>query len=122
MGNSNNAECSIEKGEGYRIIRIGENSPFAGKVEEFFDFIIQVIPSERQKSPADILDKLAPSPSSLIPKSPLQILSDNAGKEIKAKIVSTKYRNVRLIEVDLKQEEGAGKEVAGLELRKERFD
>jgi len=32
MGNSNNAEDVLEKGEGYRIIAVKENSPFYGKV------------------------------------------------------------------------------------------
>lgn len=44
MGNSSNSEYSLEKGEGFRITKVQDNSPFLGKVEEFFDFIIQVIP------------------------------------------------------------------------------
>jgi hypothetical protein len=52
MGNTNIAEYGLEKGEGFRILKISEKSPFIGKVEEFFDFIIQIIPPESSKSPA----------------------------------------------------------------------
>jgi hypothetical protein len=41
---------------------------------------------------------------------------------IKARIVSTKYRKVRTIEVDLSNEKAENGHLAGLTLRKERFD
>ena len=54
-----------------------ENSPFWGKVDAFFDFIIEVIPPAAEKSPAEILDKLAPPAGKQNKKSPFQILSEN---------------------------------------------
>jgi hypothetical protein len=97
MGNSSNPNEPLQKGEGYRIIEVKENSPFWGKVEPFFDFIIEVIPPPAEKSPAEILDKLAPSSAKSNKKSPFQILSENVDKQIEIKIVSTKYRKVRSI-------------------------
>lgn len=44
MGNSNNSDSHLEKGEGFRILQVTEDSPFKGKVDQFFDFLIQVIP------------------------------------------------------------------------------
>lgn len=52
MGNSNNPNEPLQKGEGYRIIEVKENSPFWGKVDAFFDFIVEVIPPPAEKSPA----------------------------------------------------------------------
>ena len=40
MGNSTNSNDPLQKGEGYRIIEVKENSPFHNKVDPFFDFII----------------------------------------------------------------------------------
>ena len=40
------SQNSLEKGEGYRIIKIQMNSPLDGLVEPFFDFIISVSPNE----------------------------------------------------------------------------
>ena len=51
MGNANNSSSSLEKGQGFRILKVAEDSPFRGKVDEFFDFIIQVIPQTIEKSP-----------------------------------------------------------------------
>jgi len=44
MGNSNDSNSFLAKGEGLRILSIKRNSPFDGKVEPFFDFIIDIIP------------------------------------------------------------------------------
>ena len=51
MGNSNDPKSFLQKGEGLRILSIKLNSPFDGKVEPFFDFIIDIIPLEPQRSP-----------------------------------------------------------------------
>ncbi len=44
MGNSNDNGSFLQKGEGLRILSIKVNSPFDGKVEPFFDFIVDIIP------------------------------------------------------------------------------
>lgn len=97
MGNSNNPNEPLQKGEGYRIIEVKENGPFWGKVDAFFDFIVEVIPPPAEKSPAQILDKLAPPSGKQSKKTPFQILNENVDKQIQIKIVSTKYRKVRSI-------------------------
>ena len=51
MGNSNDPKSFLQKGGGLRILSIKLNSPFDGKVEPFFDFIIDIIPLEPQRSP-----------------------------------------------------------------------
>jgi hypothetical protein len=51
MGNNNDSKSFLQKGEGLRILSVKLNSPFDGKVEPFFDFIIDVIPLEPSKSP-----------------------------------------------------------------------
>ena len=61
MGNSVESRSLLQKGEGLRILSIKMNCPFDGKVEPFFDFIIDIIPLEPQTSPKEILDKLTSS-------------------------------------------------------------
>ena len=46
-----------------------------GKIQEYFDFIVEVIPPPSDKTASDILDKLAPEGAPKIPKSPLQIIN-----------------------------------------------
>lgn len=50
MGNTNESKSFLQKGEGLRILSIKLNCPFDGKVEPFFDFIIDVLPLEPQRS------------------------------------------------------------------------
>jgi hypothetical protein len=104
MGNTSNSEHTLQPGEGYRIVKVAQHSPFLGQVEEFFDFIIDIIPPKPERSVTDILDKLSIEAEIKVEKSPLQILQENLGKVISVKIVSTKYRNTRTIEVNLSSE------------------
>ncbi len=46
MGNSNDTNSFLKKGEGLRITAIRLNCPFDGEVEPFFDFILDVIPKK----------------------------------------------------------------------------
>lgn len=45
-GQSDISLIGIKKGEGYRIMKVKPNSPLDGKIDVFFDFIIDVIPQQ----------------------------------------------------------------------------
>lgn len=122
MGNSSNSNDPLQKGEGYRIIAVKENSPFWNKVDPFFDFIIEVTPPQAERSPSEILDKLSGPQRRSSPKSPLQILNENVDKAISVKIVSTKYRKVQSIEVTPNNKWSGSNDLIGITFRKERFD
>lgn len=52
MGNATNPNDPLQKGEGYRVITVKDNSPFHNKIEPFFDFVIDVVPPDpQQKAP-----------------------------------------------------------------------
>lgn len=59
MGSATSSQDSLEKGDGYRIVQVSKGSPFEGKVEAFFDFIVDIILSQAEPSSASILDKLS---------------------------------------------------------------
>lgn len=122
MGNTIHQNGVLQKGEGYRIISVQENGPFAGKVDIYFDFIIDVQPPEVEKSPAEILDKLSDSPKRRDLKTPLQIFNENVDKIVKIKVVSTKYRKVRTIEVTPNNKWGNNNDLIGITFRKQRYD
>jgi hypothetical protein len=52
----------------------------------------------------------------------LQIMKENIDRPISLKIVSTKYRKVRTIEVTPSSQSIDGTDFLGVDLRKERFD
>ena len=123
MGNNNSNEQSfLSKGEGLRILSVKLNSPFDGKVEPFFDFILDLIPLRDERSPKQILDKLSDQPTKPQKKEFLEIINESEDKPIEIKIVSTKTRNVRSIEVTPNKNWNGSHDLIGIETRKEKFD
>lgn len=123
MGNSSSSDEPLQKGEGYRIVEVLPNSPFWGKVEPFFDFIVEVAAPEGQRSPSEILDKLA-GPAAKVSRqlSPFQVMQQNVDKTVRVKIVSTKYRKVRTIDVTPNNSWSNTNDILGIAVRRERFD
>lgn len=117
MGNAN-PNTSLAKGEGYRVISLPPNPAWQHRLEPYFDFIIEATPKAPSKSATDILDKLAPQNEKSQPKPLLQLLREHVGQPITLKVVSTKYRKVRSEEIN----ELGEADIAGLNLRKERYD
>lgn len=121
MGNTTHDQPILQKGEGYRVITIQQGSPFQGKVEEFFDFVIDVIAPPPPRDAQQILDKLDPN-SQPRPRSLMQVLRDSADQKVEVKVVSTKWRKVRTVEVVPSAKWSDSGDLTGVNFRRERYD
>lgn len=84
---------------------------------------MEVIPPEGERSPSEILDKLA-GPTGKVGRqlSPFQIMQQNVDRTVKVKIVSTKLRKVRTINVTPNSAWSNSNDILGISVRRERFD
>ena len=95
-------------------------------MEPYFDFIIELSSSEPpERTPREILDKLTGEPNERErrkPRSFVSLVKENKDKNVTLKIVSTKYRNVKNVDVLLNDKWGDEGDILGIDIRKERFD
>jgi hypothetical protein len=68
------------------------------------------------------LQKLSGPPKRNNNKPPFQILNENIDRIIKIKIVSTKHRKIRIIEVVPNNKWSNNNDLIGITVRKERYD
>jgi hypothetical protein len=122
MGTSQSDVSAIgtAKGEGYRIISLRNNSPLDGKIDIFFDFIIDAISEkEPERTPQDILNKLTDGQREA-PKQTKTLdtfLKENENVGVTLKVVSTKFRNVRNVEVLFNSNWNGTDDILGFESR-----
>lgn len=123
MGTTQNASSNIgiTKGFGYRVISIQPNSPAAPLLEQYFDFIVDAIPQKQpDRSPKDILSKLtneAAETRSKPSQSLASVLASCEDQPLTLRVVSTKYRKVRNVEIVPSRSWNEEGDLLGAELR-----
>lgn len=124
-GQSEVSLIGLAKGDGLRVLEVRGDSPLEGKLEPFFDFIIDAEAcTEPERTPKDILSKLTDEnkPRRKVPVNFRQLINENNGKEVSLKVVSTKFRNVRSVLFIPNNQWGNKDDILGLRLRKEKYD
>ena len=95
-------------------------------MEPYFDFIIDLVSAEPpERTPREILDKLTGENKEgerRKPRSFVSLVKENKDKNVTLKIVSTKYRNPRNVDVLLNDQWGTEGDILGIDIRRERFD